>query len=276
MYTAAGLPQQRCVSMAKILRAVKPNAGIRARYRRRLEKELDAMRDSVSYWLEAAYRREESRIVGDSSPVHAILSRFNRGARRWLKRWDILASWLAKSFVGQVRRKTDSSLEQAYKAAGFTVRFQPSRSLNTVTEALVSWNTGLIKSIPRQYLEEVRGIVTSGVSMGRDLHYIARELDKRYDITRRRAAMIARDQSDKVTQAILRTRDEQMGVTEGIWVHLPGAHSSRPTHKAMNGVKFKLSEGLYDDAKGVKRHVLPGELPNCRCSYRRIIPEFGD
>ena len=89
MDTAADLPQQRCVSMAKILRAVKPNAGIRARYRRRLEKELDAMRDSVSYWLEAAYRQEESRIVGDSSPVHAILSRFNRDARRWLKRWDL-------------------------------------------------------------------------------------------------------------------------------------------------------------------------------------------
>ena len=262
--------------MAKILRAIRPNAGIRAKYRRRLEKELDAMRDSVSYWLEAAYRQQENRIVGDASPVHAILSRFDRDMRRWLKRWDLLAAWLSKSFIGQGRRKVDSSLEQAYKAAGFTVKFQPARSLNTVTEALISWNVGLIKSIPRRYLEEVRGIVTSGVSMGRDLHYITEELNNRYDITRRRAAMIARDQSDKATTAILRTRDEQMGVTEGIWVHLPGAHSSRPTHKAMNGVKFKLSEGLYDDAKGVKRYVLPAELPNCRCSYRRIIPEFGD
>ena len=260
----------------KILRAIKPNAGIRVKYRRRLEAMIDDMNRSVTYWIEAAYHHEEERIVGDASPVHVILQRFNRDARRWLKKWDMLAAWLAKNFIGQVSRKATSSLEQAYKEAGFTVNFKPSRNLNTVTEALISWNVGLIKSIPRQYLEDVRGIVTNGVSMGRDLHYITEALDKRYNITRRRAAMIARDQSDKATKAILRTRDEQMGVTEGIWVHLPGAHSSRPAHKAMNGMKFKLSEGLYDDTKGVKRKVLPAELPNCRCSYRRIVPELGD
>ena len=172
----------------KILRAIKPNAGIRVKYRRRLEAMIDDMNRSVTYWIEAAYHHEEERIVGDASPVHVILQRFNRDARRWLKKWDMLAAWLAKNFIGQVSRKATSSLEQAYKEAGFTVNFKPSRNLNTVTEALISWNVGLIKSIPRQYLEDVRGIVTNGVSMGRDLHYITEALDKRYNITRRRAA----------------------------------------------------------------------------------------
>lgn len=262
--------------MAKILRAVKPNAGIRAAYRRRLEKELDAMRDSITYWLKSAYGKEESRIARDASPVREILRRFNRDSGRWLKKWDDLAGKLARSFIDGVNRKSLRSLARAYRDAGLTVKFRSSRHLNTVTEALIAWNVGLIKSIPRRYLEEVRGIVTSGVGMGRDLHHITRELDKRYDITRRRAAMIARDQSDKATQAILRARDEQMGITEGVWVHLPGAHSSRPTHKAMNGVRFKLSEGLYDPDPKVMRKVLPGELVNCRCSYRPVIPEFGD
>ncbi|MCH5277751.1 MAG: hypothetical protein J1E80_07960 [Desulfovibrionaceae bacterium] len=257
----------------KTLRAVKPNVGVRVAYRKRLEKELDEMQRSVSYWLEAAYRKEESRIVGDASPVHTILARFNRDARRWLKRWDTLAYWLGRRFIHQIQSASVHSREQAYKDAGFTVKFHPSRSMNTVTQALISWNVGLIKSIPRQYLEEVRGIVTNGVSMGRDLHYISEELGKRYAITQRRARMIARDQSDKATQAILRTFDDDMGVTEAIWVHLPGKYSSRPTHKAMNGTRFNLKEGLYDSA--VKRNVLPGDLVNCRCSYRPIIPEFG-
>ncbi len=102
----------------KILRAIKPNAGIRVKYRRRLEAMIDDMNRSVTYWIEAAYHHEEERIVGDASPVHVILQRFNRDARRWLKKWDMLAAWLAKNFIGQVSRKATSSLEQAYKEAG--------------------------------------------------------------------------------------------------------------------------------------------------------------
>ncbi len=42
----------------------------------------------------------------------------------------------------------------------------------------------------------------------------------------------------------------------------------------MNGKRFRLDEGLYDSAVG--RKVLPGELVACNCTFRAVIPEFGD
>lgn len=260
--------------MAKILRAISTNAGVRTWYKRRLITELKAMRDSVRYWLMAAYRKREDSIVGDANPVADILARFDKDARRWTQRWNWLSSWLACKVVAKMDSNTTSALRSAFKAAGFSVAFNSTRNLNTVTKALIAENVNLIKSIGSQYLTEVRGIVTRGVSMGRDLEYVSDELEKRYGITERRAAFIARDQCDKASQAIQRTRDAEVGIEEGIWVHLPGLKTSRHTHEEMDGKRFRIDEGLYDSDVGY--NVLCGELPGCRCTYRRVLPEFGD
>lgn len=234
------------------------------------------MHHSVCYWLEAVYKAKESEIVGDASPTTSLLERFREVSKRWLKRWNLLAGWLAKSAIGKAKSTTDVSLKNAFKAAGFTVKFQASRELNTVSRALIAENVNLIKNkMVRPYLADVEGIVLRGVSMGRNLKYIREELDKRYDITTKRANLIARDQLDKATQAIQRTRDKEIGITEGIWVHMPGQKTSRETHIAMNGTQFKLEgddKGLYDS--DVKRNVLPSELPACRCCYRAVLPDL--
>lgn len=263
--------------MPKLLRAIQPNAGVRAYYRRRLKRELEAMQRSIAYWLEAAYKAREGEIVQDASPTNDILSRFKALQRRWLRRWNWLASWLPQRVIDRTERTTTVSMAEAFKAAGFTVKMDNSRVFNSVTQALIAENVALIKSIPQQYLSDVEGIVTRGVSMGKDLHYITEELHKRYDITRRRAAFIARDQMDKASMSIQKARDEQLGITEGIWVHLPGQKTSRATHIAMNGKRFPLqgpNAGLYDSA--VKKNVMPAELPGCRCVYRRVLPELGE
>lgn len=268
--------------MAKILRAIPVNAGVQAYYRKRLIKELKAMHKSVSYWVLTHYRMNEAEITGvaqDASPVKDILRAFRHSMEAWLKRWDWLAGWLAPRVIGKVNGTTTRSMAEAFKAAGMTVRFDPKRSLNDITAALIAENVALIKSIPEHYFTEIEGIVTRGVSMGNDLGYIASELHKRYKITERRAKMIARDQMDKANQAIQRTRDLSLGITEGIWVHMPGQYTSRKTHIAMHGKRFRLDgpenvRGLYDSA--VKHNVLPAQEPMCRCVYRAILPDFGE
>lgn len=261
--------------MPKLLRAIQPNAGIRAYYRRRLRREIEAMQRSVAYWLEAAYRERESEIVGDASPTNSILSRFKSLQRRWLRRWNWLASWLPERVIDRTESTTTVSMAEAFKAAGFTVKMDNTRVMNAVRQGLIAENVALIKSIPQQYLSDVEGIVTRGITMGKDLHYVTTELRDRYDKTQRRAAFIARDQMDKASMSIQKARDEQLGITEGIWVHLPGQKTSRATHTAMNGKRFPLNgpnAGLYDSA--VKKNVMPAELPGCRCVYRRVLPDF--
>jgi len=46
----------------------------------------------------------------------------------------------------------------------------------------------------------------------------------------------------------------------------------RKTHIAMDGKSYRIAEGMYDSAEG--KYVLPGELINCRCTSRAVIPAF--
>ena len=261
--------------MAKILRAVHANAGVRAAYQRRLRKLIDEMQRSMVWWLRAAYRKDEARIIPDfaqdASPARMLQKVLNR---YWMRRWDDEAANIAGDFIHKTQQRTTSSYEQAFRAAGFTVKMDPSRARNDVVQALIAENVNLIKSIPQHYFTEVNGLVQRSVSTGRDLGFLTDELEKRYGVTRRRADLIARDQANKATEAIKRAEDERLGVKVGIWVHVPGKHTSRATHKAMNNKPFLISEGLYDSAVG--RKVLPGELVACQCEYRSFIPEFGD
>lgn len=262
--------------MPKTARAVLPNAGIRAAYAARLEKEIAAMQKSISYWVESAYKKRESEIVGDASPARDILDRFDKESRRWLKRWNWLAERLGVRVVKRLGKTSASALRRAFADAGFTVKFEGNRIVNTVTQSLIAENVGLIKTIPRHYLAEVRGIITRGVSMGNDVSYITKEIEKRYKLEKHKAKRIARDQVNKANEAINTAWARKFNITKAHWVHIPGVKSSRPTHKAMDGEEFNIDEGLYDSNKYVMRFVKPGELPYCQCTQRYVIPQIGD
>lgn len=173
--------------MAKVIRAIKPNAGIRAKYRKRLVSLLDEMQRSVVWWLRAEYRKQETRIAQDASPASDLQDRLKRLFRYWTKRWRESAESFAREFVGSTRRRTEAGMRQALKDAGFTVRMEGSRAMSDVARALFEENVNLIKSIPQHYFTEVTGLVQRSASMGRDVEFLADELHKRYEITRRRA-----------------------------------------------------------------------------------------
>ena len=78
------------------------------------------------------------------------------------------------------------------------------------------------------------------------------------------------DQTCRITQSILRANDAELGVSKGVWIHVPGQYTSRETHRALHGKTFDLDVGLYD--KDVGANVVPGELRFCRCIYRPVLP----
>ena len=267
--------------MSKTLRAIKPNPGIRAAYRKRLEALIEQMHRSVLWWTRACYRKQEQRIVHDQfgvamdeSPWSALTSVLGHLFSYWMSRWTMQATKIAAAMVQGTRKKTRSSFLSAFKQAGMTVKMKPSRAMNDVVGALIAENVSLIKSIPSRYFGDITSMVQRHASQGKDLAALEEEIFHRYNVTRNRAKFIARDQSDKASEAIKRTECRDLGITEGIWVHVPGTKSARATHMRMNGKRFRLDEGLYD--ADVKRKVLTGELPGCRCTYRAVIPDLGE
>lgn len=260
--------------MAKpvILRPVYPSAGLEAEYRKKLDRLIGEMHRSLVYWLSATYRGNPPEMAGDESPAMAMRNAMRRLGQRWQRQFDRLAAEYAPEFAKRTKRYADAAFAQRLKKAGFTVQFKMSPEVNDVVQAAVGENVSLIKSIAEQHLTQVEGAVMRSVSAGRDLASLVDDLEARYGVTRRRAAFIARDQVNKATAAVTRARQTQLGIEEAVWMHSHGGNHPRPTHVAMNGQRYKVSEGMWDPA--LKRRIWPGTEPNCRCVARSVVPGF--
>lgn len=254
-----------------ILPAVHPNQGLQALYRQKIERLLDAMRKSIDYWVAAAYNNNEpevAKIAQDESPAAAMREVMKRLTAYWQKRFNKAAPDLAKYFATAVDKRVSSVLKTILKDAGFAVSFKLSREANDVLQATMWEQVGLIKSIPQQYLADVEGLVMRSVATGRDLATLNNELLKRYQITKRRAALIARDQNNKATAVITRVRQDSLGITDAIWLHSHGGKTPRPEHLAFSGKRYKIATGAFLEGKW----TWPGVEINCRCVSKSVIP----
>lgn len=256
----------------KYVRAIRPNAGVEAAYRRALEKMVKEMSHSAQYWIEASYKANPPTLemAMDALPSQELSKRIKEVARRWIKRFDDMAEKIAKQFVESGRSTTDRAMMSAFKDAGWTVDFKMTRGMQDAMNATIKENVALIKSIPQQYFLEVEGIVMRGVSAGRDLKYISEELQKRYGITKRRAAFIARDQANKANATTEQARRVELGLFEAEWIHSSGGKHPRPSHvkAGRDKLRFDVREGALIDGE----RILPGYLPNCRCGSRVVLP----
>jgi hypothetical protein len=197
----------------------------------------------------------------DAIPAAALQAAIRRLTRRWQRNFNAAAEDLADWFGQSVGKRSDRVLASHLKKAGVTVKFRLSRAQRDVLRATIEQNVSLIRSIPQKYLHDVEGMVMRSVQTGRDLGQLTKSLERTYKTTRKRAAFIARDQSNKATSALNRSRLIELGISEAIWVHSHAGKVPRPTHLKMHGKKFDVAVGMWDPAEG--EHVHPGELINC-------------
>lgn len=255
----------------KIIRSPLPNEGIEATFRRELDALIDEMHNSTNYWLIAAYRKTAPIFAEDASHVFIIQAAMNRLIRRWRKRFDDVAQEMAGKFTHGVKNHSEMTFAQAAKRAGMTISpFKMTKPMQTAYGAAISEQVGLIKSIPAQYLTSVQGEVMRAVQKGGDLGPLAKQLQADYGITKRRAALIARDQNAKATGILTRVRQIEIVGEDGeaTWIHSGAGRHPRPDHVAAHGRTYKLSKGCLISGE----YILPGELINCRCTSAVIIP----
>ena len=258
------------------MRAIHPSAAVHAWYFAELDKLVAEMHESVTRGVLGAYGKvEPPELAKDAAPRNPSLlikAALRKWGGLWVKRFDKLALELGQKFARRSFAITQTQLRAALKDAGFTVKFSPTPASAAAYQAVVAEQVNLISSIPEQYLKDVESKVWGSVMRGGDMHALSVDLRKSYGITRDRAALIARDQNAKAKAVIERTRRQELGITHAIWQHSAGGKVPRATHVAMSGKAYPLSQGMYDSAE--KKYVLPGELINCRCTSRAVIPAF--
>ena len=250
----------------KTLRQIRPNAGVQAWYEKQLDKEIERMNRSVLYWLSAEYKK--TGMAYDANPAIMMRVILNKLRRRWESTFTRLANRLARRFANKVLRSTDAAFKGALRKQDMTVEFQMTESMRTKYEAVVSENVGLIKSIPEHQLNQVETLVMISVSRGRDVGWLTDQLEERFGVTRRRAAFIALDQSQKATSIINAQRQRDLGITKGIWKHSGAGKEPRQSHIAADGKEFDLDKGMYIDGDW----IMPAQLPRCRCSWVAVLP----
>lgn len=122
-------------------------------------------------------------------------------------------------------------------------------------------NIALIRSIPEQYTNRLRGEFTKAVLEGRSLRDMAEVVRATTGANRKRSELIARDQIGRLNGQLQRMRQEQLGVRSYLWKSVRDGRE-RPSHRARHNKEFRWSD------PGPK----PGSEIRCRCSPAAILP----
>lgn len=249
----------------KTLKPIYPNVGIERELKKALIDLIDEMQASLMYWLSASYKANTPLLAMDANPAKTLQNRASKLRKRWQKRFNDAAEALSISFSDKIRKHIEYNFGRQ-----LSVKFVYTDRMRDVMNATIGEQVGLIKSIAEEHLSDVEQIVMRSVANGRDLKYVTDELMKRYNLTKKRAARIALDQNNKATGQIVTVRQLELGITKAIWVHSGGGKTPRQSHlkAGKERLEFDIKEGAFIDGEYIK----PGELINCRCVSRAILP----
>ena len=147
-------------------------------------------------------------------------------------------------------------------------------------EALRKWvseNVQKIKSLPNESLGNMREIVLNGFKKGRTITDIAKDIQKEYSLTRRKAQLLARDQVSSLNAQISKMQQQDAGCTKYRWSTSKDSRV-RDCHRALEGKIFNWDDPpeMWYETKSrgrvsTGRRCNPGEDYCCRCV---AIPVF--
>lgn len=186
------------------------------------------------------------------------------------------AERMARRMVGAVDEQSRVSLERSFKKLAGELTIKTTEippALKTIYEASISENVDLIKSIPEQYLNRIKGAVNRSITGIGGIGPLVTEIKKYGGMSDRRAKNIALDQTRKAYQSANVERSKAAGVKKGIWVHTGGTKEPRQRHKDYNGKEFNLADGAPIGDNG--ENVIPGYPVNCRCTFIPVV-DFED
>lgn len=264
----------------KVVRAIHANAGVNAWYYSMLRAGLqEAINDAV-LMLTAALPEPlpvgiATDIAQDARPsVNRVERTLKKWSDKWSKKFDTLSKDAAAKFARRSFTTTDTAIKAALKSAGFTVSFKATKRTLESYKLVVADNVGLIRNLQKSLYDKIQQDTWASVRAGGDMAKLSEKLHRSYGIEARRAARIAIDQNNKAKGILEAARRQELGLTQAIWQHSHAGKEPRPTHVAMNGKTYDLAKGMWDEDEG--EYVFPGQLINCRCTSRVIVPGFND
>lgn len=276
--------------MSQPSKPIKAPYAMELQYRRELYALIEGM-DKDFRTILTIYRKKQSQIAMDEQMLSTDLNdKILKLSDRWQTRFKVYGQKNAQKRVEKTVKQSDSQL-MIILSAYFTAQGLADK-LATKTQALLqvmkfntAENVSLIESIPEQYIKRIRTVVTNIVNGSGTWEDLRHEIVHSKGITLRRAKMIARDQTNKVFNAVTLRRFEQLGITRVKWKHTYASKEPRHYHlrqwdgesglkdgrpNGLNGFEFDINNPPVIDEKTGQRGF-PGTAPNCSCMMIPVI-----
>lgn len=251
-------------------------AGVSERYRVELDKLITRMtreyqREIAGLW------KEHAPVTMDASLVSQARISLNKLKAKFAKMFRDYAPLIVERMLGGVDKASIASLKSSLKelSGGITLKTDTMPApLRESMKAATAENVSLIKSVSSQYHDRIEGAVMRSIQEGGSgRQTILEELESIGGMSKRRASLIARDQTAKATTVSNSVRAQQMGIKKFRWLHSGGGVDKRPKHVAASGQVFEYANPPKIGDKG--EAVLPGVAINCRCVAIPVV-EWGE
>jgi SPP1 gp7 family putative phage head morphogenesis protein len=175
---------------------------------------------------------------------------------------------LAQESALRVSEHSRKELERQIHTVAKIDLFEGSQGLAEHIDAFIGENVQLVKSLTAGQLDELKATVLRGARQGLRSEVVAREIEERFGVSRRRATLIATDQIAKLNGELAQLRQQQVGIKRYTW-STSQDERVRKSHRALNGTRHEWTKPPLVD--GVRAH--PGQPVRCRC---QAIPDVDD
>ncbi len=160
--------------------------------------------------------------------------------------------------------------------------FQSEPYLRDQLQSFAFENSRLITKMSEEAISDIAGITQRGIAGGRRVEEIAKDIRARFDVTRSKAKLIARDQIAKLNGQLTQLRQTNLGVSKYVW-RTARDERVRESHRNMEGRTAVWDDAtVYLDSKGKRRprsgiggvELHPGEDFQCRCYAEPVLEDL--
>ncbi|WP_232232347.1 minor capsid protein [Cupriavidus sp. amp6] len=170
-------------------------------------------------------------------------------------------------FADRVNAFNAGQFHKILRAAYGVDVFKSEPALGPISTVWEAENLRLIKSIPTQYVEGLQSKVVAAVQRGETVASLTKQVRESYDVPKKRAELIARDQIGKLNGQLTEYRQRNVGVDEYRWRGVLDARE-RDEHVGREGDKFRWDSPPADGN--------PGQPIRCRCWAEPVLPNLDD
>jgi len=195
-----------------------------------------------------------------------LFARLQRIADALVKRRGSFLDTALHSIAANVTTQSKAEWARQAKAIVGIDLSQVEPDLGPVIETFRRANTDLITTMAADKVARVRALLDEHA--GSRVETIRDRIMEEGGVTRRQAALIARDQVLSLNAQVTQRRHAAAGIERYTW-RTSKDRDVRPAHKALEGKVFRYDDPPVQNKKGDRAN--PGEFFQCRCVAEPII-----